>query len=217
MSLNINAARLLMIQQQLRAGSVLDERVLDALATIPREEFVPPAYRSVAFSDQAIPLPCGQAMMTPLQEGLLLQALAIRPTDRVLEIGTGSGYVAACMARLGARVTTVELHPELADAARERLESHGVANCEVVVANAFDMEPVEADVIAVTGSLPVQDDRFADWLKTGGRLFQVVGNSLPMLAWRIERLADAQYRRERLFETALPALLKGPEPEPFSF
>lgn len=217
MSMQVRRARAVMLQQQLRAGSVLDSRVLDTLATVPRENFVPPAYQGVAFADESIPLPCGQHMMTPVQEGLLLQALAIRPADHILEIGTGSGYLTACLARLGAQVTSIELFPELADAARARLESHYVANCEVVLGDIFEMDAQHADVIAVTGSLPVNEARFADWLNVGGRLFQVTGQSLPMLAWRIERSADNEYRRERLFETAVPALIHAPAAERFAF
>lgn len=217
MSLNVNQARAVMIQQQLRAGTVLDPGVLDTLATVPREQFVPPAYRGVAFADESIPLPCGQCMMTPVQEGLLLQALNLRPTDRVLEIGTGSGYLTACLARLGARVTSIELFPELADTARDRLRSHGIENCEVVPGDIFETGAQRADVIAVTGSLPVAVSRFADWLNPGGRLFQVVGRSLPMHAWRIERAAGNDFHRRRLFETAIPALLHAPEAEPFVF
>lgn len=217
MSMNLDQARTMMLQQQLRAGSVLDPWVLDTLATVPREHFVPPAYQGVAFADESIPLPCGQCMMTPVQEGLLLQALSIRPTDRILEVGTGSGYLTACLARLGAQVTSIELFPELADAARERLQSQGVENCEVVLGDVFAMGAQQADVIAVTGSLPVADSRFTDWLKPGGRLFLVIGESLPMYAWRIERAAGNEFHRERLFETAIPALLHAPAAERFAF
>lgn len=217
MSLPVNEARSLMIQQQLRPGLVLDTQVLDTLASIPREAFVPAAYQGVAFADEPIPLPCRQSMLTPLLEGQMLQALAIRPRDRILEIGTGSGYVAACLAYLGADVTTVEIFPELADAARARLKEIGIANCEVVVGDAFAMDAYPADVIAVTGSLSGNTQRFAGWLNRGGRLFQVVGDSLPMQAWRIERVAEDEYRRERLFETSLPPLLNAPDTPRFSF
>lgn len=217
MSVNVELARTVMLQQQLRAGSVLDPRVLDALATVPREQFVPPAYQGVAFADDPIPLARGQWMMTPLQEGLLLQALDIRPTDHIVEIGTGSGYLTACLAHLGAEVTSVELFPELADAARGRLEAHHVVNCKVVLGDIFDVDPLHADVIAVTGSLPVADTPFPNWLKAGGRLFQVTGRSLPMLAWRIERSADNEFRCDRLFETSVPALIHAPAAEGFAF
>ena len=215
--MNLNLARTVMLQQQLRAESVLDPRVLDTLATVPRENFVPPAYRGVAFADESMPLPCGQRMMTPVQEGLLLQALDIGPADRILEIGTGSGYLTACLARLGAQVTSIELFPELADAARTRLETQGVTNCEVVLGDIFAMDTQRADVIAVTGSLPVSHGQFAEWLNVGGRLFQVVGQSLPMFAWRIERVADSEHRRDRLFETAVPPLVHAPVPAAFAF
>ncbi len=217
MSLNVEQAREVMLQQQLRAGAVLDPRVLDTLASVPREQFVPPAYKGAAFADEPIPLACGQWMMTPLQEGLLLQALDIRPIDHILEIGTGSGYLTACLARLGAQVTSVELYPELADAARKSLEAHHVANCDVVLRNVFELDARRADVIAVTGSLPVDEAPFANWLNIGGRLFQVTGRSLPMLAWRIERSADNEFRRDRLFETAVPALVHAPTAEDFAF
>lgn len=217
MSLNVDEARAMLIQQQLRPGSVLDPRVLDALATVPRERFVPSAYRGVAFAEEAIPLPCGQYMMTPLQEGLILQTLGIKRTDRIVEIGTGSGYLAACLAQLGAQVLTIELFAELADAARARLERHGIANCEVMIGDAFAVAPQRADVIAVTGSLPVDEGHFARWLNPGGRLFQVVGAAVPMRGWRLERVADQEFRRECLFETALPPLVNATAAPRFAF
>ena len=217
MTTNLEKARALMLHQQLRAGAVLDTRVLETLAAVPREAFVPDRYRGLAFADESIPLACGQCMMTPRQEGLLLQALAIRPDDRVLEIGTGSGYLAACLARLAAQVTSIEVFPELADTARLRLDAQGVANCEVVLGDVFQLGTQTADVIAVTASLPLADPRFEDWLRTGGRLFQIVGPSLPMHAWRVERTGESDYRRERLFETAIPPLLHAPRPPAFSF
>jgi protein-L-isoaspartate(D-aspartate) O-methyltransferase len=217
MSLNMTEARALMIEQQLRAGAVLDDRVLATVADVPRENFVPDAYRGVAFADDAIPLASGQSMMTPLQEGLLLQALGIQPTDHVLEIGTGSGYLTACLGRLATHVTSIEVFPELADRARERLQDHGIANCEIVTGDAFEWSPRPADAIAVTGSVRLDDDCFLDWLKPGGRLFRVVGDSLPMRAWLIERVGDTEFRRSCLFETFVPPLVHAPEPEHFIF
>jgi protein-L-isoaspartate(D-aspartate) O-methyltransferase len=111
----------------------------------------------------------------------------------------------------------VEVFPELADTARARLEERGVANVEVVLGDVFQMGSQTADVIAVTGSLPVADPRFEDWLRIGGRLFQIVGASLPMQAWRVERPGESDYRRDRLFETAIPPLLHAPRPPAFSF
>ncbi|MGI9330729.1 MAG: protein-L-isoaspartate O-methyltransferase family protein [Gammaproteobacteria bacterium] len=215
--MNLNESRQVMLQQQLRAGSVMDPRVLHVLQTVPREAFMPPSHRQLAFADAPIPLPCGQFAMSPLLEGLLLQALDIRLTDHVLEVGTGSGYVSACMARLSTQVTTVEIFPELAEAAQDNLQAMDIANCEVLIGDVYELTPPAADVIAVTGSLPVADPRFDAWLNHGGRMFQIIGDGELMQAWRVCRTAESDWQRERLFETAVPPLLNGLQRPKFRF
>ena len=219
MPLNTESARQQMVNQQVRAWAVLDAAVLKVLSAVPRERFVPAAYRTLAFADTAIPLPDGQAMLTPQVEGRILQALEIRPDDRVLEVGTGSGFVAACLARLGGHVTSVEIRAELADAARRALREAGSSNCDVRTEDAFRWQPAGTfDCIAITGSLPVYDERFQNWLAPGGRLFVVVGVAPAMTAWLVRRGPDGgEFTRESLFETVLAALDNAKQPERFVF
>jgi len=218
MSLNAEAARAQMVTQQVRAWAVLEPRVLEVLGQVRREAFAPAAYRSLAFADTAIPLGDGQHMMTPQVEGKVLQALEIAPTDRVLEIGTGSGFLAACLARLGAHVTSLEIRPALADAARRALREAGARNCDVLAADAFAWQPAAAfDCIAVTGSLPAGDLPFREWLAPGGRMFAVVGPAPAMDARLVRRDAAAGFTCQSLFETVLDPLDHAPRPEPFVF
>jgi protein-L-isoaspartate(D-aspartate) O-methyltransferase len=218
MSMNVEAARTQMVNQQVRAWDVLDPAVLAVLTQVPREVFVPARFRKLAFADSPIPLGAGQEMLTPQVEGRLLQALAIRGTDRVLEVGTGSGFLTACLARLASRVLSLEILPELADAARRNLRSVATWNAEVRTGDVFDYRPAEPwDVIAVTGSLPQPDDRFREWLATGGRLFQVVGEAPLMRAQRVTRSADDQWTTTTLFETSLPPLIHATPASKFRF
>ncbi|TFG82324.1 MAG: protein-L-isoaspartate O-methyltransferase, partial [Chromatiales bacterium] len=151
MSIKVEDARTQMVNQQVRAWDVLDPSVLAVLSAVPREQFVPPRYRNLAFADTAIPLPGNQVMLTPQVEGRLLQALAIRGTDRVLEVGTGCGFLTACLARLCAKVTSLEIAPGLADDARRNLRTVSTWNAEVLTADAFSYRPdAPWDVIAVT-------------------------------------------------------------------
>lgn len=213
-----DAARQQMISQQVRAGSVLDAQVLQVMSEVPRERFVPAAYRRVAFADTAIPLPGGQEMLTPQVAGRILQALAITPADRILEIGTGSGFLSACLARLGAQVTSLEIRHELADAARRALHGAGATNCEVLTQDAFAWQPPGPfDCIAVTGSLPLPDTRFQEWLAPGGRMFVVVGQPPAMEAWLLKREEHGAVLGESLFETSLPPLDHAPRPDRFAF
>jgi protein-L-isoaspartate(D-aspartate) O-methyltransferase len=208
-----------MVNQQVRAWAVLDPAVLKVLSAVPRERFVPAAFRSLAFADTPIPLAGGQAMLTPQVEGRILQALEIKPDDRVLEVGTGSGFLTACMARLGGHVTSLEIRPALADPARRALRDAGASNCDVRTADAFVWQPAGTfDCIAVTGSLPVYDERFQGWLAPGGRLFAIVGVAPAMTAWLVRRAAEGDaFTRESLFETVVPALDNAKQPEQFVF
>ncbi len=219
MPANTESARHQMVTQQVRAWEVLDPAVLEVLSTVPRERFVPPQYEALAFADTAIPLPGGQKMMTPQVEGRLLQSLEIASTDHILEVGTGSGFVTACLARLGGRVTSLEIRPGLAGDARRRLRELGIGNCEIHGEDVFQWRPAAAfNCIAVGGSLPVFDSRFQEWLAPGGRLFVVVGQPPAMEAWLIRRAGAGEgFTRESLFETVLPPLDNAPQPEQFVF
>lgn len=206
-----------MLAQQLRCADVLDTRILETLQAVPRERFVPAQWRNLAFADTGVPLPHGQSMLTPTLDGQILQALSLSPQDRALEIGTGSGFLSACLARLCDQVTSLEVFPELVEAAQARLDQLRISNCELRVADAFAAEPGEFDVIAVTGSMPLWDARFEQWLRPGGRLFLVVGNGQYMQAWRVVRQAENQWQRQRLFETSIPPLLHARPAPRFTF
>ena len=210
---DFETARFNMIEQQVRPWDVLDQRVLDAMAAVPREDFVPERYRSsLAFADISIPLPHGQVMLQPRVQGRLLQALDIRPGDRILEIGTGTGYLTACLARLGGEVLSVDIHGDFLPPAQERLQALGIRNVELREADAAAGWPEEEafDVIAVTGSLPRLHDGFHRTLRQGGRLFLVAGRPPVMEAMLFTRTAPEQWAREDLFETSIPPLENAP-------
>jgi protein-L-isoaspartate(D-aspartate) O-methyltransferase len=218
MTLDLEFARRQMIDQQVRAWDVLDERVLQVLASVPRERFVPEAYRDVSFADAAIPLGHGQSMLPPKVEGRLLQALSVERDDEVLEVGTGSGFFAACLARVGRRVRTLEIFADLAQSAERNLGALSVTNVTVEVADAARLSPEALyDAIAVTASLPVYDPRFERALKPGGRLFVVVGTGPVMDAQLVTRVDTEQWVREDLFETVIPPLLNARRPDAFIF
>jgi len=216
--LDLNFARRQMIEQQVRAWAVLDLAVLETMARVPREAFVPPAYRDLAFADMNVPLGHGQSMLAPKLEGRMLQALELTPDDAVLEIGTGSGYFAACLGTLARTVTSVEIFPEFADAARASLVHAGVGNVTVEVGDAFARnDSSRYDVVVLTGSLPLYDARFEQALAEGGRLFAVVGEGHVMEAIRVTRGNGGQWLRESLFETVMDPLIHAPEPPRFVF
>lgn len=216
--MDTEAARQQMIDQQIRAWEVLDDGVLKTLRAVPRELFVPEAYRDLAFADTAIPLLQGQQMLTPKVEGKILQALALTPDDHVLEIGVGSGYLAACLARLAARVRALEIFPDIAERAAVNLQLAAVNNAVVETMDAMQFSAEGAyDAIAVTGSLPLWDERWQRALKIGGRMFMAVGSAPIMEAWKITRIGAGEWQRESLFETVLPALINAPRPSAFVF
>lgn len=216
--MNIELARRQMIEQQVRAWAVLDERVLGAMAQVRRELFVPAGYRDVAFADTNIPLGHGQSMLTPKVEGRILQALEIRPSDQVLEVGTGSGFLSACLARLAHHVRSVEIFPDLSARAIENLRACGVGGVSVETLDAMSIaEENRYEAIAVTGSLPVYDERFQRALKPGGRLFIVVGDPPVMEAQLVRRIDRDQWVSEGLFETILEPLVNAPQPPRFRF
>jgi protein-L-isoaspartate(D-aspartate) O-methyltransferase len=211
-------AREQMVSHQLRTWDVLDDAILDAVRTLPREVFVPESWRDLAYADVEIPLPHGQHLLAPKIVGRILQALKAQPGDTVLELGTGSGYLTACLARLGARVTSLEIHADLSEAARRHLNAVGLAGPQLVEADAFAYKTAERfDAIALTGSLPVYDDRFEAWLKPGGRLFVVVGEGPAMEARLITKSGDSERGQKGLFETKLDALQNAPRIETFRF
>lgn len=211
-------AREQMVEQQVRAWDVLDGRVLNILREIPREAFVPAEYQDLAFADTGIPLGHGVSMMTPMQVGRLLQALSITREDQVLEVGTGSGFLCACLAGLAARVHSIDIHEDFTARARQRLEELGIRNVRLETRDGNSLEEQSAyDAIAVTGSLPKYTSNFEKALKIGGRLFVVVGKGPVMEAMLITRIGAEKWVREVLYETSLPPLGNSPKAEGFRF
>lgn len=214
--MNFEAARTQMLGQQIRAWDVLDGRVLGVFSDTPRELFVPEEYRDLAFADTEIPLGHGQAMMAPKIEGRLLQALGVAPIDTVLEVGTGSGYLAACLARLAEHVISVDVFDDFTDAAGAKLADAGIHNVELATQDALSMqETARFDAIAVTASTPELDGHFIRMLKPRGRLFIVVGRPPVMEAQLITLHPDGQWTQDELFETLLTPLEKLRHAEPF--
>lgn len=217
--LNLEKARYNMIEQQIRPWDVLDQKVLDVIAQTPRERFVPKEYQNLAFTDTCIPIGYGQVMMEPKLEGRILQTLDIQPTDTILEIGTGSGYLTACLAKLGASVVTVELYQELSQHAQQQIAGQGLENVQFRIGDAATGWNVDGqfDVIVVTGSLPVMQEEFMHQLKVNGRLFVIVGEDPVMEARLITRVGGNDWMTESLFETSVPALVNAPRPQRFIF
>ncbi len=212
------AARQQMVDQQIRAWEVLDPRVLDVFSAVPREAFVPAEYRELAFADTSIPVGFGQFMLAPVLQGRILQALGIGRSERVLEVGTGSGYLSACMSLLADSVHSIDIHAGLSAAAAANLRALPQARVQLETRDAFSGAPLgEYDVIALTGSLPVYDARFQDALRIGGRLFAVVGVAPVMDAVLIRRVDQAEWIRESLFETVIDPLINATAPQGFVF
>ena len=213
MTLDYAKARENMVEQQVRPWDVLDPRVLDAIATLPREAFVPEALRALAYADTALPLGHGESMMKPVLEGRALQALLVGAEESVLEIGAGSGYLTACLATLAREVVSIERHADLAEAARARLAAQGIGNARIETADALSWDNAQQfDAICVTGAVDTLPARFLEWLKPGGRVFAVQGRSPAMEAVLVHRGVNG-LRSESLFETDLP-YLAGAAPQP---
>jgi len=217
--MNIEQARFNMIEQQIRPWEVLDPQVLDLLFVVKREDFVPAAYRNLAFADMEIPVGSGQVMLAPRVEARLLQELGIKKTDKVLEIGTGSGYMAALLAARAEHVITIESRPELAAFARENLERAGVTNVTVEVGDGANgwTQRAPYDAIVVSGSLPVLPAALLKQLRVGGRLAVIVGEAPVMEAQLITCSTEGVYNTVNLFETVVPALDGGEAKSGFSF
>ena len=216
--MNTDYAREQMVEQQVRAWEVFDASILEVFRRVPREQFVPAAFESLAFADTEIPIGHGQFMMTPTIEGRLLQALEVRATDRVLEVGTGTGFLSACLGRLAASVTSIDIVGDFVEEARPRLEDAGADNVDLFVMDAMrDLPDGGFDAIAVTGSIQQFDPRFVAALLPGGRLFVVVGDAPVMEARVIRRGEGEDWHAESLFETCLTPLLHGAAPPGFLF
>lgn len=211
-------ARRQMLVQQVRAWDVHDLQVLDVMSDVPRENFVPESFRYLAFADTEIPIGHGQKMMTPIVEGRMLQSLAIAAGDEVLEIGTGSAYITACLARLAASVYSVDIFDDFVSAAAGKLQDSGIGNVQLRRMDACEELPSGAfDAIAVTASLPRFDPRFVSALRPGGRLFVVVGEPPVQEARLVVRQDDSEWASKVLFETRLAPLVNFPVHNKFRF
>lgn len=211
-------ARFNMIEQQIRPWDVLDSRVLDLLSAVRREDFVPPAYRMLAFADLELPLPNGFRMWTPKMEARVLQELRVQPSERVLEIGTGSGYLTALLASEAGGVTSVEIDAATAADARAKLARHGFTNVRVDVGDGARGYGNEIyDVIVLTGSTPLLPERFYEQLSPTGRIFAVVGERPAMRARLIHSEAPGARTATDLFETVIDPLVNAAAPARFEF
>jgi protein-L-isoaspartate(D-aspartate) O-methyltransferase len=221
--MNFEQARHNMIEQQIRPWDVLDIDVLKTLVAVRRENFVPDAYRSLAFVDTEIPLPCGQTMLSPKVEARLLQEAKLTGDERVLEIGAGSGYMAALLARHAAQVVTVEIEPELKALAERNLKACGINNVSVEVGDGARgwtkdaKQPEMFDVIVLSGSVPVLPETLLTQVRVGGRILAVIGEAPAMSACLITRTAEDAWDTHKLFETSIPPLRNAVKPSSFRF
>lgn len=217
--MDIERARFNMIESQIRTWEVLDQAVLDTIAAVRREEFVPQQYRSLAFVDMEIPLGHGEVMLSPKLEARLLQELTLKRGDRVLEVGTGSGYMTAALAHLAGEVCSVELHADFSQSAASKLARAGIANVALRVGNGALGWPGDGpyDAIVLTGSVPIIPAELREQLKPGGRLLAVVGDAPVMTARLITKVDVGVYNETGLFETSIAPLREVRQPERFVF
>ena len=208
MAMNFEQARTNMVENQVRPWEVLDARVLDIIGRVRREDFVAPEHRQLAFADLCLPLGHGEVMMKPVVEGRALQALELQPADRVLEIGTGSGFLTACLAGLAGEVVSVDIHADFTAAAAQRLAAAGATNAQLHTGEAvLEWQPEGLfDALLVTGAVAELPQRWLAWLKPGGRVLAVRGLSPAQQAVLLTHQGDGRYREETLFETDLPYL-----------
>lgn len=223
-SMDFKQARFNMVEQQVRPWDVLDPRVLDVIGEVPREAFVPQGCENLAYADTRIPLgsfdghPC--TMLNPNIEGRLLQALDIEGDDTVLEIGTGSGYLTACLARLGHHVDSVDINPDMIAMAEKNLAAQNISNVTLSTGDAsagWSEQKPYYDVIAITASMPVAPKIYKNMLKNGGRLFVICGQAPVMKAMLITRIDKNEWREEELFETCVDPLINAELKEQFVF
>ena len=216
--MNKDFARRQMIEQQVRAWDVLDGAVLAGLNKVQRELFVPEGFEALAFADTEIPIGHGELMMTPTIEGRVLQALGLVGSEKVLEIGTGSGFLTACLAKLSTHVTSIDIYDDFIESAKQRLADCEIDNTDILkMDGTLELPDGTFDAIAVTGSIQSFDSRLVDALNPGGRLFVVVGDAPAMAAMKVTRIGDDEQQSDTLFETNLSPLVNGALPEQFSF
>ena len=217
--MNFEQARFNMVEQQVRTWEVLDARVLELLEKTHREDFVPVRYRKMAFADMSIPLDHDQSMMKPVVEGRLLQALELKPDETALEIGTGSGFITACLAQLAKHVVSVDVHEQFSNEVAAKLKDKDIHNVELETGNAMTgWQPEQAqDVLVVTGSVPDVPDHFRGWVNPGGRIFVVCGDEPAMEAKLLTKLNATEWREESLFETDLARLEDAEKAPEFEF
>lgn len=216
---NVELARYNMVEQQIRPCNVLDQRILDLIASSPREDYMPAAYKNVAYTDMAIPLGNGEFVLTPILEGKILQSVQVQASDKILEVGTGSGHLTSLLAQLGDHVYSVELDAEVKAEAEKKLAAHNIGNVTVEqgdAARGWDAHQ-PYDVVVVTGSLPILPESFKEILTIGGRLFAIVGESPVMEATLVTRLAEERWKTEVLFDADIPSLKNAIEPKRFEF
>jgi protein-L-isoaspartate(D-aspartate) O-methyltransferase len=219
MAMNFDQARQNMVENQVRPWEVLDGRVLSVLGSVRREDFVAPAHRQLAFADVCLPIGHDEVMMKPIMEGRVLQALALKPEDHVLEIGTGSGFLTACMANLAAHVTSVDIHADFTATAGQRLQAAGISNVKLATGEAINAWQPQGtfDVVVVTGAVYRIPDRFLGWLKPGGRLLAIRGESPVQQVVLLTNEGNGRYQEESLLETDLPYLANAEPPRRFVF
>jgi len=217
--MNIEQARFNMIEQQIRPWNVLDQDVLDLLHVVKREQFVPAAYQNLAFADVEIPLPGGDAMLAPKFEARILQEVGVKKHETVLEIGTGSGYMAALLAHRAAKVTTVEINPETAELAKKNLANAGIHNVTVEVGNGAQgwEKGAPYDAIVISGALEVLPEAILKQVKVGGRIAAIVGQAPVMEASIITRTGETSFSTVKVFETNVRYLSGAPVPSHFQF
>jgi protein-L-isoaspartate(D-aspartate) O-methyltransferase len=214
MTIDYAKSRETMVEQQVRPWEVFDPRVLDTLSTLPRDRFVADAHRALAYSDIELPLGHGETMLKPVIEGRALQALSLGESEDVLEIGTGSGFLSACLGLLAREVVSIERHADLSDAARARLQAQGIANVRIETADIFGWQGARKfDAILVGGAVATIPEIFTKWLRPGGRMFVVHGQAPAMDAALAHLESDGRLRVESLFETVVPYLV-GAAPSP---
>ncbi|MEE9452254.1 MAG: protein-L-isoaspartate O-methyltransferase [Gammaproteobacteria bacterium] len=217
--MDLETARVNMIKQQLRTCDVLDGEILQLLQETARENFVPEQYRELAYADFNIPIGHGQVMMTPVEEGQILQALKIKSTDKILEIGTGSAYLTALLAQLGSQVISIDCFPEFVEPAKEKLHQIGLNNVTMVCSDGSNGWQSQApfDVIVITASVVSLPDSFRQQLDSGGRIFVILGTAPVMEATLISQGVQGQFQTEKLFETELTTMICEGEKTPFIF